>query len=577
MSADVTRHSDVDRAANGAARLPPSDVERFRAQIQRILDSPGFAGSRRLTDFLNYVSEAAFAGRSELDQYEIAEHVLQRDSDFNPLDDASVRKLASQTRRKLKEHYAAEGASDEIVVTLPRRSYLPRFRAASDAGRAELADGAAESASRPNAGTLERSGWSRWTAAFAALAAIGWAGVFLLLGRSAAPPEAPVEAASPADFTVFTERGDLRGAAFDTAESAIRVGPMAPTVGDVAVRMRFHPNRAFQQAGLALIRDPNWFVRVGRHLKGEIKLEFGAEGGEREQVLFAPDPLGWAEAPTWIKIRRDRERFRAFSSSEGFYWRELSEPLTLAGEPARLRLGVYAFNGRNDSPAVRAEFDRLTMGLAFHDREEGPADLSMFPEWQVGSDCLQPAATEYSSAALRIEMPGSADGCNWSLLSRPPAPEWTLSTYLDFHPASGDSAGLYVAGSKGFLRLVRRDLNGGSIRLERRLDRDSSFADLPGEPPVMLRLSLQDGRLRGSFSRDGESFLTLPEEVELAELGEIQAAGVEASTADWATERRGSHVRFFWVHWEINQLETLHQALSGAPEPAGPVRASVER
>jgi len=109
-------------------RLSHAEVAIYRDTLQRILDSQGFSGSRRLSEFLSYVVEEAIKGRASLDQYEIAEHVLSRPEEFDPLVDASVRKLASQVRHKLEEFYEIEGASDPVIVTLPRRSYVPRFR-----------------------------------------------------------------------------------------------------------------------------------------------------------------------------------------------------------------------------------------------------------------------------------------------------------------------------------------------------------------------------------------------------------------------------------------------------------------
>jgi hypothetical protein len=76
-------------------------VELFRHQLQRILTSTEFASSRQLREYLQYLAEAAFSGRTQLDQAEIVEGVLHRGKNFNPVDDASVRKLATLLRQKL--------------------------------------------------------------------------------------------------------------------------------------------------------------------------------------------------------------------------------------------------------------------------------------------------------------------------------------------------------------------------------------------------------------------------------------------------------------------------------------------
>ncbi len=94
-----------------------------------------FAARKQLGEFLQYVSEAAFQCRTHLDQVEIAEHVLHRSRDFNPIDDASVRKLASLTRHGLEAYYAGTGQHDSIAVELPVRSYIPKSTRSGEAAR----------------------------------------------------------------------------------------------------------------------------------------------------------------------------------------------------------------------------------------------------------------------------------------------------------------------------------------------------------------------------------------------------------------------------------------------------------
>src|SRR5438874_7320985 len=96
-----------------------NDLDAYRRQLERILASPEFASSHQLREFLAYVSQAAFDGRQHLDQECIAREVLRRGSDFNPLDDASVRRLATLTRQRLERYYISAGADDPICVTLP--------------------------------------------------------------------------------------------------------------------------------------------------------------------------------------------------------------------------------------------------------------------------------------------------------------------------------------------------------------------------------------------------------------------------------------------------------------------------
>jgi hypothetical protein len=102
------------------------DAEQCRRQLRRIMDSRDFASRRQLSDFLLYVSEAAFQGRTHLHQIEIAEHVLHA-KDFNPIEDASVRKIATLTRQLLlragqtgHDYRRASGAVIRSEISQPR-------------------------------------------------------------------------------------------------------------------------------------------------------------------------------------------------------------------------------------------------------------------------------------------------------------------------------------------------------------------------------------------------------------------------------------------------------------------------
>ena len=59
---------------------------------------------------------------------EIAEAVLGRNASLNPVEDASLRKIASLTRQRLAQYYSrTHGLEDDVVVTLPVRTYVPRY------------------------------------------------------------------------------------------------------------------------------------------------------------------------------------------------------------------------------------------------------------------------------------------------------------------------------------------------------------------------------------------------------------------------------------------------------------------
>lgn len=108
------------------------NAEGVGAQLERILSSPFFAHSARLRAFLRYVVEAHRAGETHaLKEYAIGTEVFERGSDFDPRIDPIVRVQAAKLRSKLTEYYAADGASDPIIISVPRGAYVPEIREAS--------------------------------------------------------------------------------------------------------------------------------------------------------------------------------------------------------------------------------------------------------------------------------------------------------------------------------------------------------------------------------------------------------------------------------------------------------------
>ena len=68
-----------------------ANVELFRQQLQRILSSAEFASSRQLREYFQYLAEAAFSGRTQLEQAEIAEEMN--------LSTSKVNRIIAQARR----------------------------------------------------------------------------------------------------------------------------------------------------------------------------------------------------------------------------------------------------------------------------------------------------------------------------------------------------------------------------------------------------------------------------------------------------------------------------------------------
>ena len=105
--------------------------------VQRVIDSPHLIGSARLRDFLLHVSACAIRETPEdATEQQIGIQVFQRSPGFNSSEDSIVRSQARLLRLKLSAYFNAEGASEPLIIEIPKGHYLPVF---SPSQRANLA------------------------------------------------------------------------------------------------------------------------------------------------------------------------------------------------------------------------------------------------------------------------------------------------------------------------------------------------------------------------------------------------------------------------------------------------------
>jgi len=142
----------MSRVYSGAQANPnpePSELipaESVRDELDRIVRSPIFRASLRLTKFLSFVVEAKLSGKAgQIKAYTIAVEALGRSSDFDPQTDPIVRVQAARLREALARYYADAGGDDAIVIDLPRGTYVPTFHSAMHRHASEL-DAAIETA-----------------------------------------------------------------------------------------------------------------------------------------------------------------------------------------------------------------------------------------------------------------------------------------------------------------------------------------------------------------------------------------------------------------------------------------------
>lgn len=112
---------------------PRLDAESKLRAIEAVVNSATFSRSEQLRRFLRYVGEMEARGHgASITEYSIGVDGLGRSASFVPSDDGIVRNRAHACRQKLLEYYTRENPSAEVIVDLPRGSYVPRFHTAPE-------------------------------------------------------------------------------------------------------------------------------------------------------------------------------------------------------------------------------------------------------------------------------------------------------------------------------------------------------------------------------------------------------------------------------------------------------------
>lgn len=115
----------------------------IRLTLHKITQSPEFAASIQLRQFLTFVVEASIADPPvPLKGYTIATQALGRDDSFNPATDPIVRVEAARLRKRLEDYYEGTGHNDPVRIIIPKGSYQPGFHPLTqEARKAEMPGG----------------------------------------------------------------------------------------------------------------------------------------------------------------------------------------------------------------------------------------------------------------------------------------------------------------------------------------------------------------------------------------------------------------------------------------------------
>jgi len=180
--------------------LRPSD-EQCRALVARILASPEFQRATRLREFLSYVVDRQLAGcPEEINETLIGHRVFGRSATYNAGEDSIVRTEARTLRQRLERYFAGPGASEPVVLEIPRGGYLPVFQARAPLAAVEAATPAAPGQTSEAAPSVPRIHLTRRQWISIGVPALALAGAAAWRGRPLASSAEPAAGISPARF-----------------------------------------------------------------------------------------------------------------------------------------------------------------------------------------------------------------------------------------------------------------------------------------------------------------------------------------------------------------------------------------
>jgi hypothetical protein len=113
------------RADSALSREQKTQILR---ELETVLESAAFRGSRRGQQFLTYTVEQALAGRADaLKERSIGIELFGRAPSYETGEDAIVRVAAKEVRTRLGQYYAGLAAPPAVRLELAPGSYVPEF------------------------------------------------------------------------------------------------------------------------------------------------------------------------------------------------------------------------------------------------------------------------------------------------------------------------------------------------------------------------------------------------------------------------------------------------------------------
>jgi hypothetical protein len=105
---------------------PSSDA--IEAALTKVLASAAFRGRPNLRRLLTHLVQCSLGGNADsLKEYTLGIEVFGRGVRFDPMCDSIVRVEVFNLRRALRTYYRSEGATDLLIITVPKGGYRATF------------------------------------------------------------------------------------------------------------------------------------------------------------------------------------------------------------------------------------------------------------------------------------------------------------------------------------------------------------------------------------------------------------------------------------------------------------------